>query len=114
MRETLEVTVPELDCADEAQQIQAALGRLPGVEEVRTAVGARKAVVAYAPDRVQPDAIRAAIRALGMTVTDSRAVSPRRRRPLPDVLGWAFVSAVALVALLGIAGERLGDRKSVV
>jgi copper chaperone CopZ len=31
------VTVPELDCADEAQQIQAALGRLPGVEEVRTA-----------------------------------------------------------------------------
>ena len=51
MRETLEVTVPELDCADEAQQIQAALGRLPGVAEVRTAVGARKAVVAYAPDR---------------------------------------------------------------
>ena len=43
MRETLEMTVPELDCADEAQQIQATLGRLPGVEEVRTAVGARKA-----------------------------------------------------------------------
>jgi P-type Cu+ transporter len=114
MRETLEVTVPELDCADEAQQIQAALGRLPGVEEVRTAVGARKAVVAYASDRVQPDAIRAAIRALGMTVTDSRAVSPRRRRPLPDVLGWAFVSVVALVALLGIAGERFGVAEALV
>jgi len=114
VRETLEVTVPELDCADEAQQIQAALGRLPGVEEVRTAVGARKAVVAYAPDRIQPDAIRAAIRALGMTVTESRAVSPRRGRPLPDVLGWAFVSAVALVALLGIAGERLGLAEALV
>ena len=56
----------------------------------------------------------AAIRALGMTVTESRAVSPRRRRPLPDVLGWAFVSAVALVALLGIAGERLGIAEALV
>ena len=49
-----------------------------------------------------------------MTVTESRAVSPRRRRPLPDVLGWAFVSAVALVALLGIAGERLGIAEALV
>ena len=114
MREILEVVVPELDCADEAQQIQAALGRLPGVEEVRTAVGARKAVVAYAPERIHPDAIRAAIRALGMTVSESRAVSPHRGRPLPDVLGWAFVSAVALVALLGIAGERLGIAEALV
>ena len=108
MKQTLELTVPELDCADEAQQIQAALSRLPGVEEVRTAVGARKAVVDYHPDRIQPDAIREAIRGLGMTIADPRGPSPGRLRSLPDLLGWGFVSVVALIALVGIAGERLG------
>ena len=108
MTETLELTIPELDCADEALQIQAALSRLPGVEEVRTAVGARKALVAYSPDQVRPDAIRAAIRGLGMTVVETSGPDPGRRRSLPDLLGWGFVSVVALVALVGIAGERLG------
>ena len=87
MTETLELTVPELDCAEVAQQIEAALGRLPGVDEVRTAVGARTAVVAYHPERIQPDAIRDAIRGLGMTIADPRAPGPGRRRSLPDLLG---------------------------
>jgi Cd2+/Zn2+-exporting ATPase/Cu+-exporting ATPase len=108
VKATLELTVAELDCADEAQQIQSALGRLRGVEEIRTAVSARKAVVAYDPDRIDPEAIREAIRDLGMTVTDARAPLPRRRRSLPDLLGWAVVSLVALATLVGIAGERLG------
>lgn len=109
MKQTLELTVPELDCAEEAQQIQAALRRLPGVEEVRTAVGARKAVVAYNSEQVAPAAIREAIRRLGMTVSDSPAPSARgRRRSLPEFLGWGFVSVVALMALVGIIGERLG------
>jgi hypothetical protein len=30
------------------------------------------------------------------------------RRSLPDLFGWAFVSVVALMALVGIAGEWLG------
>jgi Cd2+/Zn2+-exporting ATPase/Cu+-exporting ATPase len=106
--ETLELTVPELDCADEAQQIQAALSRLPGVAEVRTAVGARKAVVAYHPQRIAPEAIRDAIRRLGMTVTDSRMPPVSRRRSLPALLGGGFVTVVAVVALVGIVGERLG------
>ena len=108
MSETLELTVPELGCADEAQQIEGALARLPGVTEVRTAVGARRAIVAYDGARVTPEAIRRTIRGLGMTVTESRAPVIGRRRSLPDVLGWAFVSVVALVGLVGIAGERLG------
>ena len=85
MTEALELTVPELDCAEEAQQIEAALRRLPGVEEVRTAGGARKAVVAYRPERIQPDAIRDAIRGLGMTIADPRGPSAGRRRSLPDL-----------------------------
>jgi Cd2+/Zn2+-exporting ATPase/Cu+-exporting ATPase len=108
VKATLELTVAELDCADEAQQIQGALGRLHGVEEVRTAVSARKTIVAYDPERIDPRAIREAIRGLGMTVTEAHAPLARRRRSLPDILGWAFVSLVALVTLGGIAGERLG------
>jgi len=68
VKETLELTVAELDCADEAQQIQSALGRLHGVSDVRTAVSSPKAIVAYDPGTIGPDPIREAIRSLGMTV----------------------------------------------
>ena len=104
----LELTVAELDCADEARQIETALGRMDGVLEVRTAVGARQTIVSYDPTRVEPDAIRTAIRGLGMTVLESPSAAPPRRRGVLDSLGWLFVSAVAGVALLGIIGERLG------
>ncbi|HEV8439528.1 MAG TPA: hypothetical protein VGT40_15665 [Methylomirabilota bacterium] len=43
-----------------------------------------------------------------MTVTDARAPMQQRRRSGPELLGWAFVSVIALVSLVGIAGERLG------
>lgn len=105
--QTLELTVRELDCADEARQIQSALGRLPGVTDVRTAVAARKAIVVFDPARVTPESIREAVRRLGMTVTDPQAASGRQR-PLGDLLGWAFASIVALAALVGLAGEWLG------
>jgi Cd2+/Zn2+-exporting ATPase/Cu+-exporting ATPase len=114
VRETLELTVAELDCADEAQQIQGALGRLHGVVDVRTAVSTRKAVIAYDPERVDSEAIREAIRALGMTVTDAREPVGRRRRSPADLLGWAFVSLVAVVVLVGILGERLGLVEAIV
>jgi Cd2+/Zn2+-exporting ATPase/Cu+-exporting ATPase len=108
MTERLELTVAELDCADEARQIEGALSRLNGVAEVRTAVSTRKAVIAYDAERVGPEAIRQAIRGLGMTIVESREAAAPRRRSLVDKLGWAFVAGVALVALSGIAGERLG------
>jgi Cu+-exporting ATPase len=112
--ETLELTVPELCCADEAQQIEGALARLAGVTEVRAAVSAHRAVVSFDPARVTPEAIREAVRGLGMTVTDGRAPVARRRRPLPELLGWAFVAVVSLVTLVGIAGERLGLAEALV
>ncbi len=106
MKASLQLGIAELDCADEAQQIEAALARLDGVGEVRTAVSSRTALVSYDPQRVRPQAIREAITNLGMTVTEGRPGAPRRRG-LADLLGWAFVSIVALVALVGIVGERL-------
>jgi P-type Cu+ transporter len=108
VRKTLELTVAELDCADEAQQIEGALRHLDGVSEVRTTVSARRAMVAYDADRVTPEAIRETLHRLGMTVTDTRASLARGRRSLGNLLGWGFVSVVALAVLVGIAGERLG------
>lgn len=108
MKATLELRIAQLDCADEARQIESALARLDGIGEVRTAVSSGTAVVAYDPHLIRPEAIRAAIADLGMTVTEGQAPEAVRRRSLPDLLGWAFVSAVAVVAILGIVAERLG------
>ena len=108
MTEKLEMTVAEMDCADEVRQIEGALARLGGVVDIRTSVSARRAVVAYDATRVGAEAIRETIRGLGMTVSEPDASVTGRTRSLPDLLGWAFVSIMAVVALVGILGERLG------
>ena len=107
MTQRLELTVPELDCADEARQIEGALGRMDGVLDVQTAVGARRVLVSFDPEAVRPQAIEETIRGLGMTVSDTPGPAGRRRS-LPDALGWAFVSIVALLTLAGLVAERVG------
>jgi len=104
----LELIVDQLDCADEAAQIEAALGRLTGVTRVRTSVGARKVFVSYDPRRIAPVDIQATIERLGMTVRQGHPPAEARRASLPHLLGGLFVTAVALIALVGIVGERLG------
>ena len=104
----LTLVVAELDCADEAAQIEGALGRLPAVTRVRTSVGARKVFVTYNPADMDPARIQAAIEGLGMTVRTDRPAASTPRPALPTLLGGLFVTAVALVALVGILGERLG------
>jgi Cd2+/Zn2+-exporting ATPase/Cu+-exporting ATPase len=104
----LELIVEQLDCADEAGQIEGALGRLAAVRQVRTAVGARKVFITYDPERIGPPELRAAVEQLGMTVRADRAPARRRPASVPTVLGGLFVTAVALVALVDIVGERLG------
>src|SRR5436309_13222026 len=108
MKSTLELRIAELDCSDEAHQIESALTRLDGVGEVRAAVNSRTAVVSYDPQRIQPEAIRQAVTNLGMTVMERRPGDVPRRRALPDLLGRAFVWIVALGALVGIVGVRVG------
>jgi Cu+-exporting ATPase len=113
MTQRLELTVPELDCADEARQIEAALGRVDGVVDVQTAIGARRVIVSFDPAAVRPQAVEEAIRELGMTVSDTPRPA-RRQRSLPDALGWAFVSIVALLTLAGLVAERVGVVDAVV
>lgn len=104
----IELVVEQLDCADEASQIQTALGRLAGVSQVQTSVSARKAFVTYDPSHVGPAEIRTTIEALGMTVREGRVPARQGQTSLPNLLSGVFVTAVALVALVGILGERLG------
>ena len=70
--------------------------------------------MAYDPARVAPEAIRATIRGLGMTVTEAAAPTSRRPRSIVELLGWGFVAAIAIIGLVGIVGERLGLIESVV
>jgi P-type Cu+ transporter len=107
MTTRLELTVDDLCCADEARQIEGALGRVAGVRAVQTAIGTHRVIVSFDPDTIGPEAIQDAIRGLGMTVS-SRQAPLERRRSLPEILGWAFVSTIALITLVGIAAERLG------
>jgi copper chaperone CopZ len=98
----LTLVVAELDCADEAAQIEGALGCLPAVTGVRTSVGAHKVFVTCDPAQSDPARIRATIESLGMTVGMDQPAASARRTPLSTVLGGLFVTAVALVALVGI------------
>jgi len=107
-RSELELVVEQLDCADEAAQIDAALNRLAGVEAVRASVGAHTVYVTYDPDLIAAPMIRHAIEGLGMTVRADRLPARQRPTSVPNLLGGLFVTAVALAALIGIVGERLG------
>jgi Cd2+/Zn2+-exporting ATPase/Cu+-exporting ATPase len=108
LMERLALKVAELDCADEVQQIESALGRLDGVVDVRAVVSSRTTFVGYDPGRITPTRIRRAIGDLGMTVRDDGVAEAPRRRPLGEQLGWVFVSLVAVLSLVGLVGERLG------
>jgi P-type Cu+ transporter len=104
----LDLVVEELCCADERAQIEAALGRLPAVRNVRTSLAAHKVSVRYDPTHLAPGDIEAAIARLGMTARRDQAPPTPSSTTLPRLLGGVFVAAVALIALIGIVGERLG------
>jgi Cu+-exporting ATPase len=107
-RAELELVVEQLCCAEESAQIEAALGRLPAVSQVRTSLATHKVYVSYDPARLAPPDIEAAIAGLGMTAQPDQATPVPRQTSLPRLLGGLFVTALALVVLVGIIGERLG------
>lgn len=101
-----------MDCADEATQIEAAVGRLPEVSEVKALVSAQCATVVYDPDRVTPGQIVTAIGTTGCSVRAETAQTgteaAARPRDAGVIVGWVALGMVALVVLVATLGERLG------
>jgi cation transport ATPase len=110
---TIDLPIRGMDCADEATQIEAAVGRLPGVSEVKALVSAQRATVVYDPDRVTPSQIATAIGTTGCSVRSESTLpdgagAPPARRDAGEVIGWGVLGMVALVVLVAALGERLG------
>jgi Cd2+/Zn2+-exporting ATPase/Cu+-exporting ATPase len=110
-RHTVEIPLPGLDCAEDAQAVQRAVGALPGVMRVDVLLSARKAVVTFDPTGVDPRAIREAIQQ-GASCSGSE-LSPPAGRPGPlggftrqvlTVFGLVFGGVLVVVVL----GEWLG------
>ncbi|MBI4277210.1 MAG: cation-translocating P-type ATPase [Armatimonadetes bacterium] len=110
VRQTVEVPVRGMDCAECALRVQRAIAALPGVESVDVRLSSEKAVIRLEPARVDLQAIRGAVEGAGYTVSASgtAAGGPRSlgdfQRPILTVLGMVF-GAVLLVV---VAGEWLG------
>ena len=82
-RETIQLKIEGMCCADEAAQVEKALKRLDGVLEVQTSVAAEKVTVIYDPFRVNPADLKAAVRKAVKEVGCSVLV------PVEDSLGRA-------------------------
>ena len=105
--------VPAMDCPDEEKEIRAALGRLPGVEEMTFRLLSRQVEVRH---RCGPDEILTALRSIGMDgrpVEDSfrRADIPESGRPFLAVFGLSAalvcVGAILSLALPGAAWMKI-------
>ncbi len=66
MAETVELRIPEMDCAEEVAALEAELDRLDGVEGVVCEVLKRRAVVRYEPDEISLDDLFAAVARAGL------------------------------------------------
>ena len=112
-RATVDLPVAGMDCSDEAAHIEAAVGRLPGVHEVRALVAAQRTTVVYDPDRVTAAQIAAAIGETGCSVREESAAdrpdgTVANRRDVGQIIGWGALGMVAVVVLVAALGERLG------
>lgn len=73
---TLEVPIAGMDCAECAAHVQRAIEKLPGVAKADVLLGAEKAIIEMDEQRVDMDAIRAAVAEAGYSV-------PAADSPLP-------------------------------
>src|SRR5258708_13381403 len=112
-RQTVEVRIAGMDCAECTQHVQHALAALPGVEDVRVLLSSEKAVLQIDPAQVDLPTIRRTVEEAGYTVPESTSNerTPRTSqslatftRPILTLFGLVF-GAVLLVV---IAGEWLG------
>ena len=111
---TINLSVQGMDCQSCASHIQAAVGKLAGVQEVRVLVSAERATVTYDPQQTDTAAITAAIKGAGYTVPEAPAalgqasVTPARQFDIAQLFTWAVLGIVALVVVVVALGEQLG------
>lgn len=109
-RQSLEVPVKGMECAECAQHVQQAIARLPGVESVKVLLATEKAIIRLDPDQVDLPAIRKAVASAGdyavAETTPSPAAPPTGdfNRQLVLLLAGVFSGVVCIV----IVGEWLG------
>ena len=113
-RQTVEVPIHGMDCAECASHVQHALAALPGVSDVRVLLSAEKAVFTLDPARVDMSAIRTAVAGAGYTVPDdltktgasdvAQPATPNFTRRVLMLFGIVF----ALVLFVVVVGEGMG------
>src|SRR5574341_806161 len=67
-KQTLEIPVRGMDCAECTEHVHHAIAALPGVESVNVFLASEKAVVQLDPARVDVPAIRKAVEGAGYSV----------------------------------------------
>ncbi|MBI4529144.1 MAG: cation-translocating P-type ATPase [Deltaproteobacteria bacterium] len=107
-RETLELSIDGMDCADEAEQIEKALHKLQGVLEIKTSVAAEKVTVSYDPEALTPAVVKKTVEGAGFHVKEAGSAEAERRADLSNLITGTLISVVAIAVLGGIVVERLG------
>lgn len=108
--QTIEVPVQGMCCVDEAQDVQRAIARLPGVQSVDVFLASERAIVHYDPAQVDIEAVKKAVSDTGCWVPmataerfDSSATGGFGR-----VVLALFGAVLAVVLLVVVLGEWLG------
>jgi P-type Cu+ transporter len=93
-RQTLEIPIGGMDCADCTRHVQRAIADLPGVEGVEVWLGAEKAVVRLDPGRVDMGMIRSAVEKAGYAIPE--------RFERDAAFKWKADSGMPFLAFLGL------------
>ncbi len=116
MIQTTELTIKGMDCAECATHIEERLRKIDGVQTAQVFLTAEKGVIAFDPARADLTAFASAIGELGYRTELPNVASEKNNRwvEFAGIARFAFIAAVAGLALVGILVERLGILNGVV
>jgi Cd2+/Zn2+-exporting ATPase/Cu+-exporting ATPase len=107
--ETIDVSLPRLDCAEDAKEVERTVGALPGVQAVIVSLAAQKAVIRFDPQRADRSAIEKALAGTSCCAPAARRDDHARpfggfTRHVLTLFGIVF----GAVLLIVVVGEWLG------
>jgi Cd2+/Zn2+-exporting ATPase/Cu+-exporting ATPase len=110
-KQTLEVPVGGMDCAECTQHVRQAIAALPGVASVDVFLTSEKAVMEIDPARVDLSAIRKAVEEAGYSIPDTSTAHPASQKPLTDFtrsILTLFGIVFGAILFIIVVGEWLG------